>query len=413
MRISTSLSIWKGHYLLPNRLILASAGSGKTQTIIDEAIRRANANQKVLILTYTENNQKELRHRISSSGCKNPQNIKIKGWFTFLLEDIVRPYQECIFPKRVSGLNFNTTNPHIKNKVHINDRKEKGANSLYNPKHFLSISGNKAHSMFLAKLALRICQMSGSSRRIGRKKFEVGLPIPRLEEIYNAVFIDEVQDLAGYDYEILKLLSVCIGVDVIAVGDFRQTIYKTSHSRPSPASATDKINFFQTVGFTLELMATSRRCVQSICDFADLIHKDDEYEPTESQVKEDNLIDLCGNHIGVFAVRIKDVEVYLRQFNPTILRQSISIKPDLCEGYTTHNFGESKGLGFNRCLILPTDAQRRFLSGDIKAFANKRTDESRNRMYVAVTRARYSLAFLFDGECGVNGINVWTPDSDF
>ncbi|MEP3629224.1 MAG: UvrD-helicase domain-containing protein [Hyphomicrobiales bacterium] len=394
---------------MPNRLVLASAGAGKTQIIIDDAVARANAGQKVLILTYTENNQKELRQRVQSSHCQKPQNIKIKGWFTFLLEDMVRPYQECVFPKRVSGLWFNTVNPHIKNSAYILGRKEKNKNGDYNCRHFVTEVENKAHSMFLAKLAFRICEISGAPRKIGRKTYKIGLPIPRLEKIYDAVFIDEVQDLAGYDYDILKLFSACEGVDIVAVGDFRQTIYKTSHAKSSPITSADKINFLKEHGFTLEPMAISRRCIQSICDFADLIHQDEGFEPTVSQVDEGNLANLCGQHFGVFAVRSGDAEAYLRQFKPTILRRSISDNPILFEGFTTHNFGVSKGLGFDRCLIFPTEAQQDFLSGNCNAFAGQGTDESRNKMYVAVTRARHSVAFLYDGECGLDGIDIWVP----
>lgn len=400
---------------MPNRLILASAGAGKTQIIIDEAVARADSGQMVLILTYTDNNQKELRQRIHSSACQYPQNIRIKGWFTFLLEDLIRPYQECIFSKRASGLNFNTTNPHTKVNPHtkqiiyINDRGEKSADGNYNRKHFFTTFGNKAHSMFLAKLAYRICEVSGPPRKNGRKKFKIGLPIRRLEEIYDAVFIDEIQDLAGYDYEVLKLFSACKDVDIIAVGDFRQTIYQTSHARPSPNSSTDKIEFFQEFGFDLEPMAISRRCIQTICSFADLIHQNDGYASTISAVDEESLADLCRQHIGVFAVRSKDVEAYLEQYRPTILRRNILENPDLCEGYATYNFGSSKGLGFNRCLILPTKPQRQFLSGNRNAFTNGKSEVSQNKMYVAVTRARYSVAFLFDGECGVVGFDVWVP----
>ncbi len=45
---------------MSNRLILASAGAGKSELISKEALERAANRERVLILTYTENNQKEL-----------------------------------------------------------------------------------------------------------------------------------------------------------------------------------------------------------------------------------------------------------------------------------------------------------------------------------------------------------------
>lgn len=401
---------------MTKKLILASAGAGKTQIIINEAVARAEDDQMVLILTYTDNNQKEIRQRICQKACSKPDNIRVKGWFSYLLEDMIRPYQTCIISDRVAGLNFVTTNPHrrfdsaTRRSYQIPGRKEfpiKGG--VLNAKHFLTEGTNKAHSMYLAKLALRICELSGNPRMAGRKKFKIGLPLRRLENIYDAIYVDEVQDLAGYDYEIIKFLSRARDTDFICVGDFRQTIYKTSHARPTPRTSKDKINAFTDLGFAVVPMATSKRCVQSICGFADLIHADDGYDPIVSKVDENKMSDDYKSHLGIFAVRTHDVRAYVETFSPVILRQSITKNPDICAGRRCHNFGASKGLGFERTLILPTESQKKFLSGNCQAFSGSRTDESRNKFYVAVTRARYSTSFLYDGDCSAAGIQVWKP----
>ena len=93
-------------------LVLASAGSGKTERIVSDAVDRYRDNQTVLIITYTENNQHELRRRISIILGAVPNKIQIKGWFTFLLDDLIRPYQQVFFEKRVEGVNFDSSNPH-------------------------------------------------------------------------------------------------------------------------------------------------------------------------------------------------------------------------------------------------------------------------------------------------------------
>jgi DNA helicase-2/ATP-dependent DNA helicase PcrA len=67
------------------------------------------------------------------------------------------------------------------------------------------------------------------------------------------------------------------------------------------------------------------------------------------------------------------------------------------------NFGESKGLGFNRVLIYPNGPIRKFLSqNDRGAISNARA-----KLYVGVTRARYSVAFVLDGTCTVPGISLY------
>lgn len=64
------------------------------------------------------------------------------------------------------------------------------------------------------------------------------------------------------------------------------------------------------------------------------------------------------------------------------------------------NFGESKGLTFDRVLIFPHKLGKKWLSsGDFKHVA-----KSSSKMYVGVTRARYSVTFAFDSEVKVAGI---------
>jgi len=91
------------------KLVIASAGAGKTKEIVDEAIARYEANQSVLILTYTQNNQQEIMQRIARRLGAVPNNIQIKGWFSFLLEDLIRPYQRPFFETRITNINFNVS----------------------------------------------------------------------------------------------------------------------------------------------------------------------------------------------------------------------------------------------------------------------------------------------------------------
>ena len=54
-----------------------------------------------------------------------------------------------------------------------------------------------------------------------------GLVIERIERGFDAIFIDEVQDLVGYDLELLDLLFAC-NSSVSVVGDPRQHTYSTN-----------------------------------------------------------------------------------------------------------------------------------------------------------------------------------------
>ena len=53
-----------------------------------------------------------------------------------------------------------------------------------------------------------------------------GLLVDRLSRIYSHIFIDEIQDLVGYDLELVRLF-VESPSDILMVGDPRQVTYHT------------------------------------------------------------------------------------------------------------------------------------------------------------------------------------------
>ena len=392
-------------------LVLASAGAGKTQHLISEAIVRYRAGKTVLIIAYTENNQTEIKQRIAQEIGAVPDNIKVKGWFTFLLEDLIRPYQRVFFEKRIENVNFNDSNPHILDgqRFQIRGRQEFLENGQLNYKHFLTKGKDRAHTTFLSKLAVRISEAEGmySVKKVGRKQIKDGFSFKRIGEIFDCIILDEAQDVTGWDYEVLAKLSQLKNIDIICVGDLRQTIYLTHHDSKKPNTNADKLKKFEELEFERENLFISHRCVQSICDFADGIHAHLDLPPTISKATQ-----TPGDfqrHIGVFIVRENQLRDYCRTYQPTILRDKRNVRPELCKGNQVFNFGQAKGLGFNRTLIIPTPRQKKFLSGDATAFKGLKTDRELNRFYVAVTRAKFSVAFLSDNLNIQEGTTVWKP----
>lgn len=379
---------------MARRLVVASAGAGKSRLIVEQSLEKVALGEKILILTYTENNQEELVNKFCKFVGIVPVAVKIKGWFTFLLEDMIRPYQSCIFPDRIPNINFNSVDPHKRNGRYIPGRGEmNGAN--YNLKHFLTGKEGKAHSTYISKLAVRINSISG------------GKPVSRLSEIYQAVCIDEVQDLIGWDFEVMKSISASKIDQFCCVGDFRQTLYSTHPTTKKPKENNEKIDRFKDIGFTVEQLNVSWRCIQKICDFADLVHKNEgAYDPTESRLEE---IDPdYAEHLGVFVIRPDKVRVYLEKYKPTILRANRKSQKELCEGKEAFNFGEAKGMEFNRVLICTTDKHKKFLAGRENVFNSDKTAKAKNALYVAITRARFSVAFLFEGDVNLEGVEVWS-----
>ena len=77
-----------------NKLIIAAAGSGKTTYLVDQAL--SINGDRVLITTFTEVNEREIRNRIVEKKGYMPSNITVKTWFSFLLQHGVRPYQSAL-----------------------------------------------------------------------------------------------------------------------------------------------------------------------------------------------------------------------------------------------------------------------------------------------------------------------------
>ncbi len=87
-------------------------------------------------------------------------------------------------------------------------------------------------------------------------------------------------------------------------------------------------------------------------------------------------------------MREKDIERYLKEYSPTQLRYSRT--KIVNSNYEVMNFGESKGTTRGRVLIYPTQKISDWLFND-KKFDNF---DIKCKFYVAVTRARYSVAIV-------------------
>ena len=99
-------------------------------------------------------------------------------------------------------------------------------------------------------------------------------------------------------------------------------------------------------------------------------------------------------HDGVFLVAENAVEEYAQRFSPQVLRYDKRTKSFDSEAM---NFGIAKGLQFRRVLIVPNGPIKRYLkTGDLK-----HVKKSKEKLHVAVTRARHSGAFVFDGQSAI------------
>lgn len=364
---------------MPNVFVFAGAGTGKTERIVNEAIGRIARKERILVLTYTENNQKEVGSRFLLKHRGAHPAFTVNGLLTFYLEEIIRPYQRAIFPKRIDGFILNDSDPHKRNGKNIAGRTERLASGAFNPLYYLTPCRTKAHSALLAKFACAVIKETG------------GAPIQRLAEIYDSLYFDECQDMVGWDFEVLSLLAKSKQFSITCVGDFRQTIYETASTTKKPGSGPEKVAYLEKLKFVREEMNESHRSVQEICDYAGRLHAADGYPTLVSNVVAP---DEYKNHQGVFIVKESDAHAYFARYQPVVLRHSVKSGAEY-DGLPLRRmtFGKSKGLGFARTAIIPTKPHLQFLQDDPKAFGGK-TEETRNKFYVALTRAKYSVALI-------------------
>ena len=217
--------------------------------------------------------------------------------------------------------------------------------------------------------------------------------------MYANFFIDEVQDLAGYDLELLKLLFKTTS-NVLLVGDPRQGTYSTNSSAKNKKfRKTAIVNFFEDDSLEIQKdttsLTTNYRCNEAICNLSNKLFPD--LPPTSSGNIEKT------SHDGVFLVRKVDLEEYLKTYSPVQLRENV--KTEVLPNYSVMNFGESKGLTFDRVLIYPTKPILQWLKDN----SSKLAPTSRSKFYVALTRARYSVGILYDysDNLRLDGIKKW------
>jgi DNA helicase II / ATP-dependent DNA helicase PcrA len=366
-----------------NKLIIAAAGSGKTTYLINEALKKIDG--KVLITTYTQANEAEIRNKIIKENKCIPKNIVVQTWFSFLLQHGVRPFQGCLFDKKINGLILVNSQSglkgYTKSKQPIYFSEE---NEFEN--HYFS-HGLKIYSDKLSKFVFRCNEKSD------------GAVVDRLTRVYQHIYIDEVQDLAGYDLEILKIFFNASS-NILLVGDPRQGTYSTNSSAKNKKfKKSEIVHFFDDSSLQINKDDTSLivnyRCISPICNFSNRLFPG--FNCTTSGNND------ISEHDGVFLVKEKDIHVYLEKFTPVQLRDSK--KREVNENYQVMNFGEAKGLSFDRVLIYPTKPFIDWLKNNNLELAAT----SRSKFYVAITRARQSVGIVYNYEDNINieGVNKY------
>lgn len=367
---------------MSNKLILAGAGTGKTTYIVEEAIKEK---KRILITTYTIKCRDEIKHKIIDILGYIPCNIIVQTWFSFLLDHGILPYKKDLAINKINGICF------VEGKSGVKYKTKQGIPVYYGEKDFDKYYFDNNCRIYTDKISKLVIKINEASN---------GLVFKRIGLIFDKIYIDEVQDLVGYDLDIIKRMAENTK-NLLIVGDPRQNVYNTHCDSKYDKYSNGQIDKFiinecKTIGFEIDKTSlnTCRRCHKDIVEFLNDFYP--EYERL-------NKIDISTkDEQGVFVIRTSDVEKYLEKYNPIQLRYSKRTK--IIDKYNVDNYRNSKGATYDRTLIYPTNDFKEYLKSN-KVISSLST---KNAIYVALSRAINSVAIIYDGNVHPNHkIKIW------
>ena len=204
----------------------------------------------------------------------------------------------------------------------------------------------------------------------------------RLEKYFDALYIDEIQDFGGNDFNFIKSFSK-LNLKVLFVGDFYQHTFDTSlDGNTNKNLFSDYDNYKKQLsksGFYVdtELLSKSYRCTSIICDFVTKEIGIDIY--SHSNCNNSKIIELTNSDEIKKILNCKDtVKLFYKEHHKYSLY--------------SNNWGNSKGLDcyHDVCIILNQKSYKLYKDKkliDLPPF-------TKNKLYVACTRSKNNVFFV-------------------
>lgn len=335
---------------MDKRVMFAVAGSGKTTLLIN----RLSLEKRALIITYTDNNYAHLQDSIIKKFGHLPKNITLLSYFSFLHSFCYRP----LLQNQLETHGFCFRIP--------------PESTMMLPRNNINYYRTSKGSLYHNRVA-KLLEM-----------YEV-IPavINRIERFYDEFYIDEVQDFAGHDFNLLLSLTKS-HVDMFFVGDFYQHTFDTSRDGPVNRTLHDDIDKYEqrfrkaSIIVDKQALCRSWRCGETISAFI------------RSHL-----------HIDMHSHEQRETEVF--QINTQAEANNIYANPNIVKlfyqdhhkyGCYSNNWGASKGQDhFNDvCVIMGPQHWKQYQNGILDTLPSR----TRNKLYVALSRTRGNLYLLPD-----------------
>lgn len=195
------------------------------------------------------------------------------------------------------------------------------------------------------------------------------------------MLVDEVQDFASRDFDLLAKLCEA-EISVLLVGDFHQSTYATSQDGKYGTALLRDYDLylatFKDIGLTVdtERLINSHRCAPAVCEFI----SERLGINIESNRNTDVNIEVIENQDRADEVLGNDdiIKLFFQKSEDYVCRSK--------------NWGKSKGENHYHdvCIVLNATTEKEFKKEGVMNLANS----TRNKLYVACTRARGNLYFV-------------------
>ena len=337
-------------------VIFAVAGAGKTTYIVNSLSR----DKRSLIVTYTDANYYNLRRKITdkfNGDC--PENISLMTYFKFLFRFCYKPFLADVIRARKITFEKN------QNKVLKQD----------DLRYFRSDSGY----LYSNRLSLLI------------EKYNATILVrQRLEKYFDEFIIDEIQDIAGRDFNFLENL-MSANVNMLFVGDFYQHTFDTSRdgnvNKKLFNDYTTYASRFEEKGFYIDkkTLINSWRCEPDVCKF----------------ITSKLGISILSNKVRDHTSNCKSIIIPSgRSVIEKILSDATIVKLHYENsdkyGVGHRNWGDVKGEdGYQDvCVLLNQCAVKKYCEGNL----NDLNPLTRNKLYVAITRAHRRVYLINEND---------------
>lgn len=331
---------------MDKRVIFAVAGSGKTTYIINSL----DLEKRSLIITYTNNNYFNLKTGIIKKFGYIPTNIKLFTYYTFLHSFCYKPFLSDLL--KTKGINFET--PY----------------NLFKPKSDLDYYIDKNKRLY--------------SSRISKLLIELNLVEDiniRLSKYFDNLFIDEIQDFASNDFNLLKGFSKS-KINILFVGDFFQHTFDTSRDGTTNKNLHSNFANYQSefckAGLEIDLTTLNKswRCSPTICKYI----TDKLGISIDSHKKENTEITMIDS---------KD-EALMIYSNPEIVK--LFYQEHYKFNCFSRNWGDSKGEDryFDVCVVMNKTTYEKYKKDEL----NQLPATTTNKLYVALSRTKNNLYLM-------------------